>query len=289
MDDITNGRMDIYAELGVSPDASSAEIARKYRQMALKYHPDKNDSAEAAEKFQLFLAINSILQDPALRRDYDNIRKQNSSKSSSVDTGVESQIRRFREQLRARENAAKVSKSRNFAAKKGPNVEVLAMQGLKLRRELQAKLQQRKAFTSFRDIAVPSYTHKFIVKDVLLEVTWKHRPEKEAQIDAGLLGQIMAIFGPIKSCGVCGGDDRYVKGRVTFHNTADAERALLHDYRSAQLWDGSSVRKLASLLRSVKRCEDCESENENETMSQDCGIEIDSFLAKIGVSDEAMV
>ena len=289
MDDITNGRMDIYAELGVLPDALSAEIARKYRQMALKYHPDKNDSAEAAEKFQIFLAINSILQDPALRRDYDNIRKQNLSKSLSVDTGVESQILRFREQLRARENAAKVLKSRNFAAKKGPNVEVLAMQGLKLRRELQAKLQQRKGFTSFRDIPVPSYTHKFIVKDAVLEVTWKCRPEKEAQIDAGLLGQIMAIFGPVKLCDVCGGDDRYVKGRVTFHNTADAERALLHDYRSAQLWDGSPVRKLASLLRSVKRCEDCESENENGMMLQDCGIEIDLFLARIGVLDEAMV
>ncbi|KAM9890153.1 hypothetical protein OXX79_011637 [Metschnikowia pulcherrima] len=289
MDDITNGRMDIYAELGVSPDASSAEIARKYRQMALKYHPDKNDSAEAAEKFQVFLAINSILQDPALLREYDNIRKQNLSKSSSVDTGVESQILRFREQLRARENAAKVSKSRNFAAKKGPNVEVLAMQGLKLRRELQAKLQQRKGFTSFRDIAVPSYTHKFILKDAVLEVTWKYRPEKEAQIDAGLLGQIMAIFGPVKSCDVCGGDDRYVKGRVTFHNTADAERASLHDYRSAQLWDGSPVRKLASLLRSVKRCEEGEGESENEMMSQDCGIEIDRFLAKIGVHDETMV
>ncbi|KAM9903773.1 hypothetical protein OXX79_003148 [Metschnikowia pulcherrima] len=289
MDDITNGRMDIYAELGVSPDASGAEIARKYRQMALKYHPDKNDSAEAAEKFQLFLAINSILQDHALRRDYDSIRKQNLSKSSSVDTGVESQILRFREQLRARENAARVSKSRDFAAKNGPNVEVLAMQGLKLRRELQAKLQQRKGFTSFRDIPVPSYTHKFIVKDVLLEVAWKYRPEKEAQIDAGLLGQIMAIFGPVKSCVVYNGDDRYVKGRVTFHNTADAERALLHEYRSAQLWDGSPVRKLASLLRSVKRCEDGEVENENEMMSQDSGIEIDSFLEIIGVHDETMV
>ena len=127
MDDITNGRMDIYAELGVLPDALGAEIARKYRQMALKFHPDKNDSAEAAEKFQLFLAINSILQDHALRRDYDNIRKQNLSKSLSVDTGVESQILRFREQLRARENAARVLKSHKFAAKKGANVEVLAM------------------------------------------------------------------------------------------------------------------------------------------------------------------
>ena len=39
--------------LGVSPTALTADIKRAYRRLALKWHPDKNEDAMAAEHFRL--------------------------------------------------------------------------------------------------------------------------------------------------------------------------------------------------------------------------------------------
>ena len=43
---------DPHEVLGVSKDASSKEIRQAYRKLAFRYHPDRNRSSEAEEKFR---------------------------------------------------------------------------------------------------------------------------------------------------------------------------------------------------------------------------------------------
>ncbi|RKY42871.1 MAG: molecular chaperone DnaJ [Candidatus Makaraimicrobium thalassicum] len=63
---------DYYELLGVNRDASSGEIKKAYRKLAVKYHPDKNPgNKEAEEKFKEISHAYEILSDASKRRQYN--------------------------------------------------------------------------------------------------------------------------------------------------------------------------------------------------------------------------
>ena len=65
-------KRDFYEVLGVSKSASESEIKKAYRQMALKYHPDKNpDDKEAEEKFKEAAEAYEVLSNPEKKSRYD--------------------------------------------------------------------------------------------------------------------------------------------------------------------------------------------------------------------------
>lgn len=63
--------MDYYSLLGVSRDATKAEIQKAYRKLARKYHPDVNSSEGAEETFKKINEAQSVLSDPESRELYD--------------------------------------------------------------------------------------------------------------------------------------------------------------------------------------------------------------------------
>jgi len=64
---------DYYKILGLSKDATSDDIKKAYRKLAVKYHPDKNPgNKEAEDKFKTMSEAYAVLSDPEKRKQYDN-------------------------------------------------------------------------------------------------------------------------------------------------------------------------------------------------------------------------
>jgi len=64
---------DLYSILGVSKNASKAELKAAYHKLARKYHPDVNkDNPSVAEKFKEISAAYDVLGDEDKRKKYDN-------------------------------------------------------------------------------------------------------------------------------------------------------------------------------------------------------------------------
>ena len=66
-----NGKKDYYEVLGIPRNATKDDIKKAYREMALKYHPDRNKSPEAEERFKEISEAYAVLSDDEKRMQFD--------------------------------------------------------------------------------------------------------------------------------------------------------------------------------------------------------------------------
>ena len=64
-------KIDHYKILEVRRDASAEEIQRAYRNLALRYHPDRNAATDAAARMTAINEAWAVLGDASRRREYD--------------------------------------------------------------------------------------------------------------------------------------------------------------------------------------------------------------------------
>ena len=64
-------KRDYYETLGVDRSASQEQIKQAYRQLALKWHPDRNPAAESTDRFKEVAEAYAVLSDPTKRAQYD--------------------------------------------------------------------------------------------------------------------------------------------------------------------------------------------------------------------------
>ena len=68
---MTTKKRDYYDVLGLPRSCSDEEIKKAFRKLALEYHPDRNKTGGAAEKFKEINEAYQVLVDPKKRSDYD--------------------------------------------------------------------------------------------------------------------------------------------------------------------------------------------------------------------------
>lgn len=62
---------DYYEVLGIPKNATAEEIKKAYRKLALEWHPDRNKSPKATEKFKEINEAFEVLSDPQKKQAYD--------------------------------------------------------------------------------------------------------------------------------------------------------------------------------------------------------------------------
>ena len=61
----------LYNILGVPPTASSEDIKKAYRVLAMRYHPDRNTHPGAESRFNAINTAYELLSDPKKRTEYN--------------------------------------------------------------------------------------------------------------------------------------------------------------------------------------------------------------------------
>ncbi|KND01070.1 uncharacterized protein SPPG_04161 [Spizellomyces punctatus DAOM BR117] len=193
---------DYYALLGVTYEATAQEIKKAYRKNALKYHPDKvgADNEQAAEMFHLLTLASDTLADPTKKSAYDTLHKSRIAQKRKLEQ-MDSHLRKARQDLNDREQAAKRAKDTAFMAAVQRKNEIDRLREEGQRKVHAAEEQRRQMFTAKVDAAKHEANLRKVregasVMDCTLKVKWK---KKYADFTKEDLEMVFGKYGKVES------------------------------------------------------------------------------------------
>jgi DnaJ homolog subfamily C member 17 len=139
MSDELPPNFDIYAFLSIPPTATEAEIRSAYRKHSLLYHPDKNPSPSAVQKFHYLNLANEILSSPSARAAYDNVHRARAAKAQRS-AKYDDERKRMQQDLEYREQNAKRRKF-GMETNTGPEEDVTLREAVEKLKEESERLK----------------------------------------------------------------------------------------------------------------------------------------------------
>lgn len=142
-----NEEADYFAVMGLTPDATEADIRKAYRKMSLALHPDKNrhlDAAEAASRFSEMQFAYEVLMDPSARLAASERRKAEAAKKERRGA-YEGKRKAMAEELerREQEDRQKRFKGVQEERQRKATLEKLREEGKRLRQEREDKRREQ--------------------------------------------------------------------------------------------------------------------------------------------------
>lgn len=136
---------DFYDLLGAPTGASEKELQRCFRRQAMKYHPDKNPTTEAAARFHLLSIALDTLTDDQKKLAYDEGRKQRlAAKQRREDLDADRRVAINNLEEREKLFSQTLATGQETRAQAESREEELSRQGAKLRAELSEQSRKRR-------------------------------------------------------------------------------------------------------------------------------------------------
>ncbi|ORY81607.1 hypothetical protein BCR37DRAFT_414031 [Protomyces lactucae-debilis] len=133
-------QLNLYELLDASQDASNKELQKAFRKQAIRFHPDKNPSVEAATRFHLLTIAIDTLLDPTKRQLYDTSIKA-AQVAAAQKAKIEGERRAWINALETNEEQARTSLGDRKRKRDEDDVRqaTLVQQGAELRAALASK------------------------------------------------------------------------------------------------------------------------------------------------------
>eukprot|EP01052_Picozoa_sp_SAG31_P024577 SAG31_NODE_2100_length_6446_cov_2.680006_2_plen_331_part_00 len=231
--------VDYCAVLGVSFEATIKEVTKAYRKLALKWHPDKNPSEEAKEKFFAIFQAYEVLTDETKRAEFARRREARAAKRAKQDV-MDAKRRDMINELEAREKAAAAREAeRQQRARAQAEIDKLRGDGLA---RLQQLIQQQEEASRAAPQPMSSASASDSAASTSIKVKWKKGfecseascgvEEGGAEVVLELLRKLFGAFGTVE--GVVRRNVKKKRSAIVCFDTTTAANSALHAYSTGE-------------------------------------------------------